>query len=58
MRIFLSVGWEISKTTFEGVTKTPRAAPETPLAVGKRGRHCQLSALSFMSLCWDLFVAF
>lgn len=44
--------WGVRKTTFDRVIETLHAAPSNVLAVGKRGRCCQLSALI------SLFVAF
>lgn len=49
----LSMGWGVSKTTFDRVMETPHAAPSTVRAVRKRGHHCQLSALSSLFTCWN-----
>lgn len=54
MRIFLSVGWEINKTTFEGVTKT-RAASKTHLLSEKEdtivSRQPRVSCLCVGTFC-------
>lgn len=51
----LSVGWEISKTTFEGVTETPRAASKTHLLSEKEDAIVSLEFHVYVS---GLFVAF
>lgn len=56
----LSWGWEVSKTTFKGVRKTPQTVLKNRLVEEKKPRDnsCQPLGLTCMSLCRDVLRVF